>query len=183
MSTRPGTATALLVIDVQEAVVADAWDRDRIVGNVALAVERARAAGVPVFWIQHEDDELVNGSAGWQWVEELRPREGEPRVHKRFNSAFEDTPLLAALDAAGVSRVVIAGAATNWCIRASAYGALERGFDLTLVSDAHTTGDMEPTPGQVVSARTVIDDLNAAMRWLSYPGRRNEAVPAADLAF
>lgn len=183
MSLHPGTATALLVIDVQASVVADAWDRDRIVANVALTVDRARAAGVPVFWVQHEDDELVPGSAGWQWVEELAPREGEARVHKRFNSAFEQTDLQAALASAGVGRVVLAGAATNWCIRASAYAALERGYDVTLVSDAHTTGDMEVAPGHTVTARSAIDDLNTAMRWLSYPGRRNEAVPTADLRF
>lgn len=183
MSTRPGTRSALLVVDVQVGVVARAWERDRIVGNVALAVRRAREAGVPVVWVQHHDDELQRDSPAWQWVPELDPQPGELRIDKRFNSAFEDTPLLAELDRLGVSRIVLAGAATNWCIRATAYAALERGFDVTLLADAHTTEDMEPEPGRVIAARSVIDDLNLALRWLAYPGRRNEVAPAAQVSF
>jgi nicotinamidase-related amidase len=183
MTTRSGSAAALLVIDVQVGVVASAWDRDRIIGNVSLAVERARQAGVPVIWVQHESEKLKRDSAAWQWVPALEPLAGELRVHKRYNSAFENTELLAELDRRGVAKLFLAGAATNWCIRATAYGALERGFDVTLLSDAHMTQDMELAPGQVVQARSVIDDLNAAMRWLSYPGRNNAATPVAEASF
>lgn len=181
MSTRPGTLTALLIVDVQVGVVADAWQRDTIVGHIALALARARAAGVPVIWVQHQDDELPAGTPAWQWVPELQPQEGELRIHKRFNSGFEDTPLLAELDRLGVGHVVLAGAATNWCIRATAFGALERGFDLTLVGDGHTTGELDLGPERAVPARALIDDLNTAVQWLSYPGRRNRVVDAADL--
>lgn len=183
MSTRPGSRPALLVIDVQVAVVASAWERDRVVANVALAVDRARAAGTPVVWVQHHDEDLPRDTPPWQWVPELQPRPGEARVHKRFNSAFEDTELLQRLDGLAVGHVFLAGAATNWCIRATAYAALERGFDVTLLGDAHTTESMEPSPGRVVDARTVVDDLNAALRWLSYPGRRNAVATAADADF
>ncbi|MFT3957074.1 MAG: isochorismatase family protein [Piscinibacter sp.] len=173
----------MLVVDVQVGVVARAWERDRIVGNVALAVRKARAAGVPVVWVQHQDEELVPESPAWQWVPELEPLPGELRIHKHHNSAFESTELLSQLDRLGVARLFLAGAASNWCIRATAYGALDRGFDLTLLSDAHTTQDMELEPGRVVEARSVVDDLNVAMRWLSYPGRSNAAVPVAEAAF
>ncbi len=114
---------------------------------------------------------------------ELKPLTGELRIHKSFNSAFESTELLSELDRLAVSGVFLAGAATNWCIRATAYGALDRGFDVTLLSDAHTTEDMELEPGRVVEARSVIDDLNVAMRWLAYPGRSNASVTAAEAAF
>ena len=183
MATRSGTQTVLLVVDVQVGVVADTWERDRVVGNVAVAVRRAREAGVPVVWVQHEDDELKPDTPPWQWVPELEPHAGEARIHKRYNSAFEDTGLLELCDAQAVSHIVLAGAMTNWCIRATAYGALERGFDLTLLSDAHTTGDIELGPGQRIEARGVVDDLNAAMRWLSYPGRRNAVATAAQVQF
>ena len=126
MSTLPGPNAALLVVDVQTGVVAEAWERDRVVANVALAVDRARAAGLAVIWVQHEDDELQPGTAAWQWVPELQPLPSEACVAKQFNSAFEGTPLLPLLDQAGVSRLYLAGAASNWCIRATAYGALER---------------------------------------------------------
>ena len=183
MSTRPGSATALVVVDVQTGVVAEAWQRDVVVKNIAAAVERARAKGVPVLWVQHQDDELQAGTPAWQWVPELQPRDGEALIHKGFNSSFESTPLLAELDRLGVSHLVLAGAASNWCIRATAYGALERGFDLTLIADGHTTMDLDLGPGRCVQAASIVEDLNAAIQWLSYPGRRNTVVAAADLDF
>lgn len=87
------------------------------------------------------------------------------------------------LEGLGVSHILLAGTASNWCIRASAYGALDRGIDLTLIGDAHTTRDMELGPGRVVEARSVIDDLNSTMQWLSYPGRKDVVVTAADVDF
>lgn len=178
---RPGLRRVLVVVDVQNDVVATAWDRDRIVGNVAHVVQRARDAGTPVVWVQHQDDELVPGSPGWQWVPELAPAAGETLIHKRFNSSFEDTPLEATLAALGATHLVLAGAATNWCIRATAYAALERGYDLTLVGDAHTTVNSDLPDGRRVEARQAVDDLNLAMRWLAYPGRRNAVATAADV--
>ncbi|MBC5768467.1 cysteine hydrolase family protein [Ramlibacter albus] len=177
------TNAVLLVVDVQVGVVATAWERDRVVNNVALAVRRAREAGVPVIWVQHEDDDLRRGSPEWEWVPELQPAPGEARIYKQHNSAFEDTELPALLEKLDVARIFLAGAATNWCIRATAYGALERGFDLTLVSDAHTTRDLDLGKGRVLEARSFVDDLNTAMKWLSYPGRVNSVATAAEAAF
>jgi nicotinamidase-related amidase len=179
---RSGNQAALLVVDVQAGVVAGAWQRDERVANVALAVRRAREAGVPVIWVQHNDDELKLGSPEWQWVPELVPADGELHIHKRHNSSFEQTELDAVLAAGGIAHLVLAGAASNWCIRATAYAALERGYDLTLLEDAHLTGTME-LDGRRVEAQSVIDDLNIAMRWLSYPGRRNGCASAAGVAF
>jgi nicotinamidase-related amidase len=138
---------------------------------------------VPVVWVQHYDEELKRDSSDWQWVPELEPLPGEARIHKSYNSSFEGTELVAELDRLGVGRIFLAGAATNWCIRATAYGALDRGYDVTLLSDAHTTRDMELAPGRVVEARSVIDDLNVALRWLAYPGRSNAAISVAETTF
>ena len=183
MANRPGSKSALVVVDVQVGVVRTAWQRDRIVSNVSLAVERARQARVPVVWVQHHGEELERDTPDWSWVPELQPLSHETLIHKEFNSAFEETDLAVRLDELGVSRVFLAGAATNWCIRATAYAALERGFDVTLLADAHTTEDMEIAPGHVVEARAVIDDLNTAMRWLRYPGRGNAIVNVSDASF
>lgn len=182
-SIRPGNKTVFLVVDFQVDVVREAWDSQRIVGNIAHAVDRARAAGVPVVWVQHEADDLVRDSAGWQWAPPLAPADGETRIYKQFNSSFEDTPLDAELARLGATHVVLAGAATNWCIRATAYGALDRGYDLTLVSDAHTTKPMEFEDGTVILADTIVRELNIAMKWLEYPGRRNAAVVAEEVVF
>lgn len=184
MSTiRDGNKSVLVVVDVQVGVVRTAWDTPRIIGNINLAIGKARAQGVPVLWVQHADKDLASSSPDWEWVPELVPAEGEIRIHKHFNSSFEQTSMEETLAGLGVSHIYLAGAATNWCIRATAYAALERGYDLTLVSDAHTTEDMEFEDGTVIPAESIIRELNVAMNWLSYPGRINQAVRAADLAF
>jgi len=180
---REGSKGVLLVVDVQVGVTNDAWDAPRIIHNVARTVERARAQRVPVIWVQHADKDLVYGSQAWQWVPDLTPADNEPLIHKRFNSSFEQTALDEELAKIGATHIVLAGAATNWCIRATAYGALERGYDLTLVKDAHTTGSMELGNGVTIAAANVIDELNIAMTWLSYPGRTNGTATAAEVDF
>jgi len=180
---RGGDKTALLVVDVQVGVMRESWDAPRVIRNIARAVERARAQGAPVIWLQHSDEQLTPGSTEWQWVPELAPCEGEARIPKRFNSSFEQTALEEELARLGVSHVVLAGAATNWCIRATAYGALERGYDLTLVKDAHTTCTIELDNGLKIEAEIVVHELNVAMKWLSYPGRKNGTAAAEEVCF
>lgn len=173
----------LLIVDVQVGVMKAAWEAPRVIANVARVVERARAEQVPVVWVQHENHELPNGSDAWQWVPELQPAPGERLVAKHFNSAFEQTSLDDDLKALRATHVVLAGAASNWCIRATAYAALDRGFDLTLVSDAHTTESMDLDNGRRIEASQVVDELNIAMTWLEYPDRRNTTAPAETVSF
>jgi nicotinamidase-related amidase len=180
---RDGSMGVLVVVDVQVGVVANAWQAQRVIGNVARAVQRARAQDVPVIWVQHADDELIHGSPAWQWVPELVPAAGELRIHKHHNSSFEGTPLEGELAKLGASHLVLAGAATNWCIRATAYAALERGYDLSLVSDAHTTQTMALDDGTTIDAASVVRELNVAMTWLSYPGRKNGIATAEQVDF
>jgi nicotinamidase-related amidase len=180
---REGHQGVLLVVDVQVGVMSEAWEAPRIVKNVSRAVERARAQGVPVVWVQHSDQELAYGSPQWQWVPELVPALGEPLIHKRFNSSFEETTLEAELARLRATHIALAGAATNWCIRATAYGALERGYDLTLIKDAHTTDTMALDNRVSIDAANVVEELNIAMTWLSYPGRTNGTARAAEVDF
>ena len=182
-SVREGNKGVLLVVDVQVGVMSEAWDAPRIIRNVSRAVERARARNVPVIWVQHSDKDLPYGSPPWKWVPELVPAEGEPLIRKQFNSSFEQTPLEDELAKLGATHITLAGAATNWCIRATAYGALERGYDLTLVSDAHTTEAMELDGGARIEAANVIDELNIAMTWVRYPGRANGTATAEEVDF
>jgi nicotinamidase-related amidase len=168
---RAGNRPVLVVVDVQVGVMAEAWEADRVVRNVARAVERAREAAVPVVWVQHSNGELVPGSPRWQLVPELAPLPGEPRVAKEFHSSFERTALEAELARLDATHIVLAGAESSWCIRATAYGALERGYDLTLLGDAHTTVPMEREDGSRIEAAAVIDELNLAVKWLQYPDR------------
>ncbi len=184
MSTvRAGNRPVLIVVDVQVGVVREAWEAPRVIANVARAVERARAQGVPVLWVQHVSDELPSGSPPWQWVPELVPGPGEPVIAKRYESSFEETPLEAELARLGATHIVLAGAASNWCIRATAYGALDRGYDLTLVKDAHTTGGIDFEDGTVIAGAHIVRELNLVMTWLSYPGRKNGTATAEQVDF
>jgi nicotinamidase-related amidase len=180
---RDGDRSVLVVVDVQNGVMREAWDARRVIANIARAVERARAARAPVIWVQHADDELPHGTADWEIVPELVPADGEARIDKGFNSSFEETDLDDTLAKVGATRIALAGAATNWCVRATAYGALDRGYDLTLIRDGHTTGSMELGDGIVVDAASVINDLNAVMTWVTYPGRVSTTATAAEVDF
>jgi nicotinamidase-related amidase len=180
---REGNKGVLLVVDVQVGVMGESWEAPRIIRNVSRAVDRARAQGVPVVWVQHSDGDLRHGSPEWQWVPELAPIDGEPLIHKQFNSSFEQTGLDEELAKLGAIHITLAGAATNWCIRATAYGALDRGYDLTLIEDAHTTGTIQLDDGSTIEAATVIKELNIAMTWVSYPGRKNGTATAEEVDF
>ena len=180
---REGSQAVLLVVDLQVGVMQNAWDAQRVIKNGAIAVEKARRQDVPVIWMQHSDDELVEGSPDWQLVPDLSPAEGEMRLEKGFNSSFEQTSLEKSLEQLGATHIVLAGAATNWCIRATAYAALDRGYDLTLIRDAHTTETIELENGVRIEAASIVRELNIAMTWLSYPGRSNSTASVEELEY
>jgi nicotinamidase-related amidase len=172
---RPGTA--LVVIDAQKGVVADGYDRDAVVANIARLVDRARAEKVPVVWVQHSDEGMEIGSDAWQIVDELTPADGEPVVRKTYGDSFEATELEDLLAADAIGRLILTGAQTDACIRSTAHGAFTRGYDVTLVSDAHTTEDLTaygaPTPDQVIA------HTNLYWSFQSAPGR-TASVSTAD---
>ena len=178
-----GSKKVLMVVDAQVGVMQGTWQAPRIIKNIGTAVAKAREQGAPVIWVQHADEELVHGSSAWQLVPELAPAEGETRIHKQFNSSFEQTPLDERLAELEATHVVLAGAATNWCVRATAYGALERGYDLTLLKDAHTTRTVAFEDGVNVEAASVIRELNMVMNWVSYPGRANGTAAVEEVDF
>jgi nicotinamidase-related amidase len=153
LENRPNTA--LLVIDVQNGLVAGAYERDAVVANVGSLVEKARRERIPVVWVQHSNEQLAKGSDDWRIVPDLTPGDAEPLVEKEYDDAFEDTTLETALSGLGVGRLVIVGAQTDACIRSTLHGAFVRGYDATLVSDAHTTEDQTawgaPPPDQVIA--------------------------------
>ena len=184
MSSLPGRdRTALLVIDVQKGVVDDngSHRRDEVVANIASLVARARAEDVPVVWVQHSSDELPLGSPQWEYVDELVAREGEPVVHKRYGDSFEDTDLEDLLAGLRVGHLVVTGAQTDECIRSTIHGGFTRGYDVTLVEDAHTTEDMRawgaPAPEVVVQHTNLYWTNHAA------PGRTAGTVEARDVDF
>lgn len=167
-----GTGTALVVIDVQNAVVADAWDRDGVVGRIATLVDRARAEGCPVVFVQHEEDEddMRRGSEGWRLVPELVPAEGEPVVAKSYPDSFADTELPVTLERLGAGHLVLAGAQTDACVRTTFHRALAEGYDVTLVADCHTTDD-RAFNGVAISGEQIVAHMNLYAQFTVYPDR------------
>jgi len=174
--------TALLVIDVQNGVAEGAYNLEAVVANIGAAVAKARAAHVPVVWVQHSDEELPQGSDAWQIVPQLKPAEAEAKIDKLYRSSFEATNLEDVLTGLGASHLVIAGMQTNNCIRHTTHSALERGYDVTLLADAHSTTGYE-WGGHTVSAKEVVDEANDNFGGYSLPGRASHAIATADLSF
>ena len=135
--------TALMVIDVQNDVVANALNTFEVVSNINTLVSNARESNVPVIWVQHSDEYLVKGSTGWAIVEELKPLPDEIRIYKTHSSSFVETDLQAQLEALGTKTIIVTGAQTNYCVNATSNAGVELGYKVTLVSDAHTTEDTE----------------------------------------
>lgn len=182
MSTLTGrTRTALVVIDVQNGVVTGAPRRDEVVAHIADLVARARAAGVPVVWVQHSGEGLETGSDAWRYVPELVREDAEALIHKTYGDSFEGTDLETVLAAAQVGRLVVCGAQTDACVRSTIHGAFTRGYDVTLVGDAHTTEDLTswgaPPPEQVIA------HTNLYWSFQSAPGRTAAVVPTVEVTF
>jgi nicotinamidase-related amidase len=179
LSNRPNTA--LLVIDVQKDVTDGAQDRDSVVANISSLVDQARSQGVPVVWVAHNDEGMPLDSDQWQYVDELARTDDEPLVHKTYGDSFEDTELEAVLADKGIGRLVVTGAQTDACIRSTLHGGLARGYDVTLVSDAHTTQDM--TEWGNIAPADVITFTNLYWSFTNAPGRETAVLKSEDVAF
>jgi nicotinamidase-related amidase len=179
LENRPNTA--LLVVDVQNGVVEGAHERDTVVANVGSLVDKARQERVPVVWVQHSDEGLARASDEWRIVAELAPGDAEPLVEKTYGDSFEDTDLEDILSAAGVGHLVVAGAATDACVRSTIHGAVTRGYDVTLVADAHTTGDL--TSYGAPPPEAVIAHTNLYWSFHEVPGRTTEVQETAEVVF
>jgi nicotinamidase-related amidase len=179
LADRPNTA--LLIIDVQNGVVSGAHDRDTVIANIGTLLGKARAEQIPVVWVQHSSDDLPRDSEQWQYVPELVRDAGEPLVHKRYPDSFEDTDLEPRLAEHGVGRLIVTGAQTDECIRSTIHGGFVRGYDVTLVGDAHTTEDLSewgaPPPDRVIA--------HTNLYWANHraPGRTAATVTTEEVSF
>ncbi len=173
--------TALVVIDVQNGVVAGGHQRDAVVANIGALVDRARESGVPIVWVQHSDEGLEEGSDAWRYVPELERRETEPLVQKHYGDSFEGTDLEEVLAENRIGRLIVTGAQSDVCIRSTIHGAFARGYDVTLVGDAHTTEDQTewgaPPPDKVIA------HTNLYWQYQSAPGRTAGVVNTEDVKF
>ena len=153
----------------------------RVVANIATLVDKARAASVDVVWVAHNSEHLRRDSEEWQYAAPLVRGDTEPLVHKQYADSFEDTDLESVLVDRGIGRLFLAGAQTDECIRSTLHGAIVRGYDATLVADAHTTEDLTEygaPPPELVIAHT-------NLYWANHtaPGRTAGTVATAEVDF
>lgn len=182
MTTLPGANKALIVIDAQNIILKDCYQRDQKVAKMAEAVVAARARAIPVIWIQHSDQDILEGSQDWQIVSELSPEASEMVIGKHYRSSFVDTDLHQKLQGLGVGHILVCGAESNNCVRHTIHSALELGYDVTLLQDAHTAVSFEWN-GLIVDAPRVIDEQNTNFMDYQLPGRKAQSKPVAEAAF
>lgn len=173
--------SALIVVDVQTGVMAESWNSAEVTGTISELVNRARTDGTDVIWVRHTSGELPTGSPQWQIVDALVPAEGEAIVEKTHGNTFEDTDFEDVLVAKDIGHLIVTGAQSDACIRSTIHGGFARGYNVTLVSDAHTTEDLSdwgaPSPDKVVS------HTNLYWGFESGPGRSARVQKSADVDF
>jgi len=177
----PAMTTALLIIDVQHALCTgeyECFDIKRVIENINSLSTKAREAGIPVILIQHEakDDLLQHGSPGWQLAESLETSPQDLRVRKTTRDSFYQTHLQALLYEQGTDRLIICGLQTDYCVNATVRQALNLGYDVVLVADAHSTVD-----NGNLSAEDIIAEHNADLAHLTGPVARIDVLPTAKI--
>src|SRR5260370_6268379 len=173
--------SALLVIDVQVNVVKDAYNRDQVLDTIHTLLGSARGSGTPVIYVQHESREgegLEAGTPGWQIHPAISPQKGEPVVHKRACDSFHQTSLQQELEQRGIDHLVVVGALTDYCVATSVRRATTCGYDVTLVSDAHTTEDNE-----ILTAQQVVTYHNALLNGFRTENSTITVKPTAEITF
>ncbi|MDO7896080.1 cysteine hydrolase family protein [Pseudomonas citrulli] len=174
-------STALLIIDVQNGLCSGeetCFDIPRVIRTINDLSATARAAGLPVILIQHEEAQgsLIHGSAAWQLADGLLTAADDLRVRKTTPDAFYQTDLLSLLQARSIDRLVVCGLQTDYCVNATVRQAHALGYDLVLAADAHSTVD-----NGSMAAEQIIADHNERLGRLSSSVSRIDVVPAAGI--
>ena len=177
--------SALLIIDTQRALFGEsfsAYDGDAILARIAALRARAEKQGVPIFYMRHEgpaDSPMARGTTGWELHSAIAPEHDDAVIDKRASDSFYETRLGETLARLAVDRVVITGYATEACVDTTVRRAISEGFDVTLVSDCHTTGDWTKATDPPV----IIAHHNRTLAQLAHPDCSVSVVPADDVEF
>lgn len=171
---------ALVIIDVQEGMFAypdfQPHDGEGVVARIGELIDRARAAGAPIFYVQHDGgpgDDLEAGKPGFAYRAAIAPGSSDEVTVKKHGSAFKATDFDAKLKKAGIDHLVICGMQSEYCVDAAIRGAVERCYTVTLVADGHSTFNTK-----VLKAQDIIAHENETLNG-SYAAVR----PAAEITF
>ena len=177
----PARETALVVIDMQTILFdPEPADAEAVIARINGLASRARTAGVPVVWVQHETagGDLVADTPGWQLHPGLATAPDDVYVRKTMSDAFLRTDLHALLVERGVRHVTVCGYSSEFCVDSSVRGAASRGYAVTLAADAHTSHDKPHATGLQIRLHE-----NETLRNISSFHVVIDAVPAAEIAF
>jgi nicotinamidase-related amidase len=172
---------ALVIIDVQKGMWAHPdyppYDDNGVLERIASLIAKARSAGAPVMYVQHHDVDEPNhpfkpGLPGFPFHDMIAPKPGDDVTVKHKSSAFHGTNFDAKLRARGIDHLVITGMQSEFCVNSAIRGAYERDYKITLVSDAHSTGDT-----RIAKAK----DIVALQNQISHDF--GEVVPTAAVSF
>ncbi len=171
--------SALVIIDVQKGMWSPGfapYDDQGVLTRIAGLIEKARAAKTPIMYVQHHGDgdhPFQPGKPGFPFHDAIAPQPGDDVTVKHRSSAFHGTDLDAKLKRAGIDHLVVTGMQSEYCVDSAIRGAYERGYKVTLVGDAHSTGDT-----RVAKAKDIIAIQNDTM-W----GDFADVKPAAEIEF
>lgn len=169
----------LLVIDMQVGLFgADTprHDAEGVVDRINALARVVRGEGGSVIFIQHDGppgDVFEPGREGWKLLPSLEREEGDLVVHKRACDAFYETDLAAVLDKHRVTRLLVTGCATDFCVDTTVRAAASRDYEIVVVEDGHTTADRPH-----VDSLSVIRHHNWVWQNLIHPRRQIKVMPA-----
>lgn len=158
------TKTALLVIDVQVGIIEGfhAYRGREVLEQINGLLAKARASNTPIIYVQHDGEAghpLEPGTPGWEIHPDIKPCEGELVIHKRASDSFFETTLQQELEARGINHLTVTGCMTEYCVDTTSRRAVTMGYDVTLVSDAHTTVDNNRlTAAQIIAHHNAVLD-------------------------
>jgi nicotinamidase-related amidase len=152
----------LVVIDVQNDVVEDGYKRDETIDNINRLIRSAREQQIPIIYVQHDEVEgpMIKGELGWQLHPRLeKPLHQEVTIYKTVPNSFTNTPLKQTLDELDATHIYICGAQTEYCVDSTCRGAIDLGYNVTLITDSHTTCD----DGHL-SAPSIIEQIHGKLK-------------------
>jgi nicotinamidase-related amidase len=178
-----GEDTALLVIDVQVGII-EGFHAHRgpvVLEQINKLLSKARASNMPIIYVQHDGEAghpLEVGTEGWQIHPEIKPREQDLIIRKRASDSFFETTLQRELEARSVRHLIVTGCMTEYCVDTTARRAISLGYDVTLVSNAHTTID-----NKLLTAAQIIAHHNALLDGFDAGSHAITVKPANEVTF
>ena len=174
---------ALLVIDVQVGIIEGfhAHRATEVLGHINKLLSKARASNTPIIYVQHDGEAghpLEVGTEGWQIHPDIKPHAEDLIIRKRASDSFFETTLQHELEARGIKHLIVAGCMTEYCVDTTARRAISMGYDVTLVSDAHTTID-----NKLLTAAQIIAHHNALLDGFDAGAHAITVKPADEVTF